>query len=127
MAVTTLEKGKGRARPEDIEEDEVERTSAASASSEDSDSSDSDSDSDSSSDDSSSDSDSDSESGDEVTQEFLDSLLERARQNARAKVKQASAVEGGEEEFIHLGSDDEDEAKKEKYVQYYGSFGEREP
>ncbi|PIL22861.1 hypothetical protein GSI_15557 [Ganoderma sinense ZZ0214-1] len=114
MATTALEKGKGRARPEDLEDDEVEQTSAASASSEDSDSSDSDSDSDSS-DDSSSDSDSDSDSGEEVTQEFLDALLERARQNARAKAKQAAvAAKGGEDEFIHLGSDDEGEEKKQK-------------
>ncbi|KAI1794846.1 Fcf2-domain-containing protein [Ganoderma leucocontextum] len=110
MAVTALEKGKGRARPEDLEEDEVEQTSAASASSEGSDSSDSNSDSDSSDSDSSS-SDSDSESGDDVTQEFLESLLERARENARAKAKQAVVVEGGEEEFIQLGSDDGDDEK----------------
>ncbi|TBU47395.1 Fcf2-domain-containing protein [Dichomitus squalens] len=105
MAVTALEKGKGRARPEDLEADEIEQTSAASASSADSDSSGSDSDSDSPDDFSSSGSDSNSE--DDVTPEFLESLLTQARQNVRAKAKQLAGG-GGEEEFIQLGGDEGD-------------------
>ncbi len=119
MTVTALDKGKGRARPEDLEDAEVAQENAGSAAS--SHSSDSDSDSDSDSSDDSSDSDSDSDSGEDVTPEFLESLLEKARQNARAKAAtRPLANNGGEEEFIHLGSDDEEERnKKEPYVLRY--------
>ena len=89
MAETALDKGKGRARPEDLEEETTAQEEAAVNASSGSSQSDSDSDSDSSDSDSdtSSDSNSDSESEDDVTPEFLESLLERARQNARAKAK----------------------------------------
>lgn len=70
MSVTSLDKGKGKALPEDIEV--VSRSSSRSRSSSSSDSSDSDLDSDSS----------DTSSDEEITQEYLDSLLEKARKNA---------------------------------------------
>ncbi|KAI0826736.1 hypothetical protein BC628DRAFT_1371586 [Trametes gibbosa] len=117
MARATVGKGKGRAIPEDLEDDAVEPTttraaslSAASGSpSTGSESSDDSSDSDSSA--SASDSNADSE--DDVTPEFLELLLAQARRNA-AKATAAQAANGNnEEEFIQLGSDEEDGNKKE--------------
>ena len=75
-----------------------------------------DSDSDSDSDSSTTSDSSDSDSDDDVNSDVLDSLLAKARQNARAKAAQPAGTDGGEEEFIHLGSDDEDGAKKEPCV-----------
>lgn len=105
MALTANYKGKGKARAtsEELEQMEAEghRRASVSESSE----SDSDSDSDSSSDSESDESDgrgSGSEnSDDEVSQEFLDSLLEKARQNLTAEADTAGS--GGEEEVIKLG------------------------
>ncbi|OSD07555.1 Fcf2-domain-containing protein [Trametes coccinea BRFM310] len=122
MSITTLDKGKGRARPEDLEEEETTAAAATHASAgsnaADSDaesnssegSSDSDSDSDASTSDS--DSDSDSYSEEEAAQEFLESLLARARQNAAKSATKQAAGGNGEEEFIQLGDDDDDEKKE---------------
>ncbi|KAI0647737.1 hypothetical protein C8Q79DRAFT_894004, partial [Trametes meyenii] len=73
----------------------------------------SDSDSDSSDSESEASSDSDPDSEDDVTSEFLESLLAKARQNASKSGKPAAASGNGEEEFIQLGSDDDDNEKKE--------------
>ncbi|KAJ2978324.1 hypothetical protein NUW54_g11300 [Trametes sanguinea] len=118
MSVTSLEKGKGRARPEDLENEEATAAAAtlasagSNASESDASSDSSDDSSGSDSDASTSDSDSDSDSEEEVTQEFLESLLARARQNAAKSATKQAASGNGEEEFIQLGSDDED-GKKE--------------
>lgn len=116
MATTPSSKGKGRARPEDLEDTEVAPTatraasvSAASDASSDSDSSDDSSDSDSSA----SGSDSDSDSEDDVTPEFLESLLAQARRNAAKAAAEQAASGNNEEEFIELGSDEEGENKKQ--------------
>lgn len=93
MAVTALEKGKGRALPE-AEEDQLEDNHAHATTS--SDSSDSDEDS------STSDSDASEEEDDEISQEFLDSLLNQARKNMSAKAHTTSD-ETAEEEVIRLG------------------------
>ncbi|RDX50271.1 Fcf2-domain-containing protein [Lentinus brumalis] len=105
MALAALDKGKGKARLEDLEDEEIDQNEVEG--SESSSSSDSDSDSDSS------DSDSDSDSEDDISPDVLDSLLAKARQNARAKALQPAGAAEGEEEFIRLGGDDEDEAKEE--------------
>jgi hypothetical protein len=47
-----------------------------------------------------SDSDSEEEADLEVTQEFLDSLLERAKENLAAKARQKHALENAEEEEV---------------------------
>ncbi|KAH9851577.1 Fcf2-domain-containing protein [Lenzites betulinus] len=116
MATTTSSKGKGRARPEDLEDTEVAPTntraasvSAASDASSDNDSSDDSSNSDSSV----SGSDSDSDSEDDVTPEFLESLLAQARRNAAKAAAEQAASGNNEEEFIELGSDEEGENKKQ--------------
>ncbi|KAI0632454.1 hypothetical protein C8Q77DRAFT_1125817 [Trametes polyzona] len=117
MAVAALDKGKGRARPEDIEEEEVALAAARAASPTAGSTSESDEDSDSLDDSSDSEtdasSDSDSDSEDDVTPEFLESLLAQARRNASKAAAGPSADGKGEEEFIQLGSDDEGEDKKE--------------
>ena len=103
MAHSTLEKGKGRASPEDIEHQvrrqEAEEEDAVSASSSDS--------SDSGSESESEDSNASSVDDEDISQEFLDSLLEQARKNmtAKAQVKASSLAE--EEEVIHLGDEDD--------------------
>ncbi|KAL1950774.1 hypothetical protein VTO73DRAFT_5898 [Trametes versicolor] len=113
MAPTALDKGKARVHVEDIEADVAPVNTRATSPSARSSSSGSDTDSDSSESDSdTSGSDSDSDSEDDVTQEFLESLLVQARRNAsQASAKQA-ASKSGEEEFIQLDSDDEGEGKK---------------
>ncbi|KAI0700021.1 Fcf2 pre-rRNA processing-domain-containing protein [Cerioporus squamosus] len=104
MALAALDKGKERRVQKTWKRMRSTTTNSSS--------SDSDSDSDSSDSDSESDS-SDSDSEDDVSPDVLDSLLAKARQNARAKALQAAGAAGGEEEFIRLGSDDEDEAKEQ--------------
>ena len=108
MAPTRLDKGKARALPEELEEEEIAQAAAASSevsgSDAGSDYSDSDSESSSSS---SSDSDSDSESEDDVTPAHLEALLNKARENARAKAKSLHQ-EGDEEQFIRIGENDEE-------------------
>lgn len=95
MAVTIPDKGKEKALPEDEEFDEGSSTS-----------SDSDSDSDS---DISSDSD-DSESEEAITEEYLESLLEQARQNAAASSSKTTASSAFvDEDIIKLGEEDEQE------------------
>ncbi|KAJ8453827.1 hypothetical protein ONZ51_g13381 [Trametes cubensis] len=124
MAVSALDKGKGRALPEELDTEGAERTTArATSPSVASNSSESDADSDSSDSSSSSseseeDSDFDSDSEEDVTPEFLESLLAKARQNATRTATKQVASGNGEEEFIQLNSDDEDEngKKKEPYV-----------
>lgn len=112
MSLTTLDKGKGRALPageEHIPLEEEENAGSSSSSS--SSSSDSESDSDDSDASSSSDSDSDnSEDSEEVTQDVLNSLLEKARQSALASTSGASGVVpfDGEEDVIQLEKDETD-------------------
>ncbi|KAI8978823.1 hypothetical protein BD414DRAFT_494521 [Trametes punicea] len=118
MAVTALEKGKGRALSEDLDEEVVAPTTRATSPSAGSTSSDPDEDGDSGDDSSDSDSDSsasdsESESGTEATQDFLESLLAKARQNASKSGANQDASGSGEEEFIHLGSDDDEDEQKE--------------
>lgn len=100
MSVTSLYKGKGRALSEETEV--VSRSSSRSRSSS-SDSSDSDSDSDS-----------DNSSDDEITQEYLDSLLEKARQNvarpSNFKTQSTDNFAGGDE-VIKLSEGEEDEQR----------------
>ncbi|KAI0771158.1 Fcf2-domain-containing protein [Trametes elegans] len=117
MSLAALDKGKGRALPEDLVEDTARAAArptspSAGSSSSDSDNDSSDDASDSDSDASTSDSDSNSEDG--VTTEFLESLLAKARQNASKASSRQAASGNGEEEFIQLGSDDESEEKKER-------------
>ncbi|GJF00399.1 Fcf2 pre-rRNA processing-domain-containing protein [Phanerochaete sordida] len=95
------EKGKSRTLPEDLEQIEPEDADAPKSSVSDSDS-DSDSESDETDEADSSDEDSEDE---EVSQEFLQSLLNKARQNMIAKAEAASST-GGEEEVINLGGID---------------------
>ncbi|KAI0662267.1 hypothetical protein C8Q70DRAFT_636015 [Cubamyces menziesii] len=120
MAISGLDKGKGRALPEELDTEGAERTTArATSPSAASNSSESDADSDSSDSGSSSseseeDSDSDSDSEEDVTPEFLESLLAKARQNATRTATKQVASGNGEEEFIQLNSDDEDENGKKK-------------
>ncbi|KAG5634337.1 hypothetical protein DXG03_005968, partial [Asterophora parasitica] len=102
MALSAKSAGKGKDKVTDLTEAVVDSTSE--------------SDSPSSASDSSSDSDSefsDLDSDDEVTPEYLESLLEKARQNYRAAAaKEAEArkhAEGGEEEIITLGGADSTE------------------
>lgn len=111
MSLTTLDKGKGRALPEDDEHIPLEEEENAGSSSSTSDS-DSESDSDDGSDASSSsysDSD-DSEDSEEVTQDVLNSLLEKARQSALASTSGASGAVpfDGEEDVIQLEKDETD-------------------
>lgn len=101
MSLTAAEKGKGRALPQDdlevIERDENHKTTSVVDS--DSDSSESDSE-----DNTAGSYTSDEE--DEVSEEFMESLLEKARQNMSAK-KQAAALEAEEnDEVIKLGVDE---------------------
>ncbi|KAI0084830.1 Fcf2 pre-rRNA processing-domain-containing protein [Irpex rosettiformis] len=92
MPPTTLDKGKGRALPEDEETIliEEENASSSSSSSEASNTS------------------SESEGEDEITQDVLDSLLEKARQSARASASGVVTFEG-EEDVIQLGKDETEE------------------
>ncbi|EIW59053.1 Fcf2-domain-containing protein [Trametes versicolor FP-101664 SS1] len=114
MAPTALDKGKARARAEDVEKDVAPVNTRATSPSARSSSSGSDTDSDSSDSDSdTSGSDSDSDSEDDVTQEFLEYLLAQARRNASQASAQQAASKSGEEEFIQLDSDDEGEGKKQ--------------
>lgn len=102
MANSTLEKGKNRASPEEVEhQDRIQAVEEDAASASDSDSSDSDSESDSDN------SGSSSVSDEDVSQEFLDSLLERARNNMTAKAQLTTSSVTDEEEVIHLGSGDD--------------------
>lgn len=100
MTIALLEKGKGRALPENNEEqiEPAEKEDARSDSGLDS--------SDSESDSSSSSSTSDDEE-DEISQEFLDSLLEQARRNLSAKPQPTPSTSAEEEEIIHLGSSED--------------------
>ncbi|KAI0755418.1 Fcf2 pre-rRNA processing-domain-containing protein [Irpex lacteus] len=110
MSLTTLDKGKGRALPEDEEHILHEEEEDAGSSSSTSDS-DSESDSDDTDASSSSDSDSnDSEDSEEVTEDILNSLLEKARQSALASTSGASGVVpfDGEEDVIQLEKDETD-------------------
>ncbi|EMD40069.1 hypothetical protein CERSUDRAFT_132859 [Gelatoporia subvermispora B] len=90
MALTALQKGKGKALPDDIGDTRSEK--AASEHSSDSESSD----------DSGSDSSSAIDSEDEVTQEFLESLLEKAKRNAEQKASAAHSTPSGEEDVMQL-------------------------
>lgn len=102
MANSTLEKGKNRASPEEVEhQDRIQAVEEDAASASDSDSSDSDSESDSDN------SGSSSVSDEDVSQEFLDSLLEQARNNMTAKAQLTTSSVTDEEEIIHLGSGDD--------------------
>lgn len=105
MAVTTRDKGKGKALPEEHQADDIEH--AASSASASSSGSDTDSDSDTSDDSESED--------DEITQEQLDSLLEKARQKALSSSSQEvpQIAFSGEEEVIRLGNDEDAD---ERYV-----------
>ena len=95
MSVSAADKGKGRALPEDeeleIAEEREEVSSSASDSASDSDS------------DSNSETSEDSESEDEITQEQLDALLEKARQNAVASSSSGGTISFNEEDIIDLG------------------------
>ncbi|THH09264.1 hypothetical protein EW146_g8727 [Bondarzewia mesenterica] len=100
MPLTTLDKGKGKALPEPSHVLHASQFSSSTSSE-----SDSDSDSDSSV----------SDSDDEVTQEYLDSLLEKARQSIVASARsEEDAVEkkrGDEEEIIDLEPHQENQEK----------------
>jgi uncharacterized Zn finger protein (UPF0148 family) len=86
MALTALDKGKGKAVPETHKETSESGSSSSSASSSDSDSSSS-----------------ESESEDEVTPEYLESLLEKARQSAAVRHSARKNYNGAhEEEMIKL-------------------------
>ena len=105
MSVTSLDKGKQKALPEEIEVTSRPSSRSGSYSSSDSSSSNSDSDSDSSTD-------------DEITQEYLDSLLEKARRN----VAQASSSKGqpednfaGGDEVIQLDGEEEEKCVIQHY------------
>jgi len=115
MSTTTLQKGKGRATASEAYEEDsstsvqtkthfkanLDEDSGSGSSSAESDSNSSENDSDSSASDSES-SESDSE---EVTQEFLDSLLAKARQNAAAKARSSNgSPTGAQEDEIRLDS-----------------------
>ncbi|KAI0055866.1 Fcf2-domain-containing protein [Artomyces pyxidatus] len=105
MSLTAMQKGKGKALLPLVDDPSNNQATASHSSS-------SSSSSDSSGSDSDSDSDSESVSDEEVTQEYLESLLEKARQNAAAASRpQISQEDGAEEEIIHLG-DPESEQKK---------------
>ncbi len=99
MVVTTRSKGKERALPEDEVPHKIAEVSSANSSSSDSDS------------DSQSDTSEGSDSEEEITQEFLDSLLEKARQNAASSSREKVVADllVGEEEMIRLGEDDLEE------------------
>jgi hypothetical protein len=106
MSLTTFDKGKHRISSADATNlHSRDDRKIASPSSSDSDSDPSNSDVDSSSE--------DSDSDDELSQEFLDSLLEKARQNAIASTSSASANSHSfvEEDVIKLDGDE-----KELYV-----------
>ena len=102
MALTTLEKGKGKELLETEKDREELNEESPQASS--------DLETDSDLDLSSSD---DSDSEDEVTPEMLDALLERARQNAQASSSKSSTsgiVTFREEDLIQLGQGEDEEA-----------------
>lgn len=97
MANATLDKGKGRVLPEEKEHQEAEVALSSASSSV----SDSDSDSDTSD---------DSDSEEEITQEQLNSFLDKARQNAlSADVPEEihDSFDGGED-IIRLGDEEEE-------------------
>ena len=104
MSAAVLDKGKGKALPQEQEHLEAEKYISSGSSSD----SDTDSDSDSSND-------SASDSEEEITQEQLDSLLERARQNALSRssnLPPQNTFEDGAD-MIQLGDDEESDAKEE--------------
>jgi hypothetical protein len=95
MALTALDKGKGKLVPETHEETSESGSSSFSASSSDSDSSSS-----------------ESESEDEVTPEYLESLLEKARQSAVAR---------------HSARKNDNDAHEEEMIKLPGSINEYVP
>ena len=113
MSTDVLDKGKQKAVEGDfvaLEQDDDASTSP----------SDSDSDSDSNSSTSTDDM-SDSDTEDEVTPEYLQSLLDKARRNAREEVRRVRMLQEekemdafGEKDIIKIG--DGEEEKEEKYV-----------
>ena len=106
MSLSTLDKGKRRALPEDEEPIPAEENAS---------SSDSTSDSESETDSEVSETSSESDEEDEITQDVLDSLLEKARQSASKSSSGASGVAfNGEEDVIQLEKDE-----KETYVSHY--------
>ena len=108
MALTADYKGKGRPRAfsEDFESGQIDQEDQR-ASVSDSSESDSDSGSESESDISdSSESGSEASENEELSEAFLDSLLDKARQNMSAKTQVRPSF-GGEEEVIQLGSSDD--------------------
>ena len=108
MSLSTLDKGKRRALPEDEEPIPAEENASSSDST-------SDSDSDSETDSEVSETSSESDEEDEITQDVLDSLLEKARQSASKSSSGASGVAfNGEEDVIQLEKDE-----KETYVSHY--------
>ncbi|OCH88696.1 Fcf2-domain-containing protein [Obba rivulosa] len=92
MSLTALQKGKGRALPDEEVEEPPSEDVALVLDSESSEESDSDSDLESSA----------SDSEEEITQEFLNSLLEKARRNAQEKSSASRSQAGGEEDVMHL-------------------------
>lgn len=103
MATSISAKGKGKEIAlQNDQAAELEKQSGASSSS-----SSSDSDSDSSNSDAS---DSDSESEEEITQEYLNSLLEKARQAARARKEHKEGEFVGFEEQDHIQLDEDEES-----------------
>ena len=106
MSLSTLDKGKRRALPEDEEPIHAEENAS---------SSDSTSDSESETDSEVSETSSESDEEGEITQDVLDSLLEKARQSASTSSSGASGVAfNGEEDVIQLEKDE-----KETYVSHY--------
>ena len=103
MSAAALDKGKGKALPEEQEHLEAEEDVSSASSS----ASDSDTDSESDTSDS-------SDSEEEITQEQLDSLLEKARQNALSKsstLPLQNAFEDGTD-MIRLGDHEAEDAKE---------------
>jgi len=114
MTLSAQEKGKGRSLPSDPEHSESPvLSSSSSASSGSSSSQYSSSESESESDSSDSSEDEDDEDEDEISQGYLDSLLEKARRSIAAKAAQNTAADKGdalEDDIIELG-DPESEFK----------------
>ncbi|KIJ64479.1 hypothetical protein HYDPIDRAFT_111805 [Hydnomerulius pinastri MD-312] len=111
MSTATIDKGKQKARDGLVPLNQGNGSSQTFPSNHSESGSDSDSDSNSS--DSSSDSDSEDE---EITPEYLQSLLEKARQNVREEAKRAKMLREekqsapfGEEEVIKIGGDEDDQ------------------